>query len=380
MIIRLLLLFLFCSISPISHAGSCEERAFSSYGAIVAFVKNRQGKFWEWKMGLPWASAIRESTIGWSHEEAILFLSALVSRIGIDKTLERLKYNYEDLAKMEFRDFMQKISFYDEINPEVAIRSLSYSFAGFKEQDLLHKTINKENIKKTYHLIKKFIGKEGAIHLLMTEPKIFEQARYEEISQVLPFVEQYTRSQKTTPSLERRLQMYFPIRLIHFRQALMRYLSFDVFVPLDHFSWKQPLSRDQAILKDRARFLQSEITVLFLSLSNSSFSYLTRVVDILETLLPQKQVSEIMTQHREIFKANPHHIHQNIQILKETLNQRETSSHLDVPLESVIADIIRGDPGAFFPISSSSIKRNHSFDEKTLRLRKTFIPYDQPNS
>ena len=308
------LVFLFCSVS---YAGPCEEQVFSGSGAFITFAKKELGKKLEWEMGTQWIEGIQKSTSNWNHTEANSFLKILVARIGEEKTIERLKYNYLNLENMEFGDFMQKLAFYDRIGYEVAQRSLSYSFSGFEVQNTIHKKGNIKNIRKIYDLIKSYIGMEGAVHLLMTEPTLYTQARYKEMNKVTAFVEQYTRAHKIkSRSLEQRLsQSSTSFQLIELQQAI-NHLPFDIWIPV-----RESMSKNSV----RAETLRIQVTELFLALSQSTLSHLKHTVKLLENYLTPQEISEIMLEHKEIWTANSDFIQRNIDILKKTLKGKDRS-------------------------------------------------------
>ena len=312
-------IFLFAFLfSVISLAGPCEDKAFSDNRggalAFIAFVKEKGVMGGDREITSHNIERIQESTANWSYSEATLFLQVLVGKIGTNKTTERITQDYSALANIELGDFMQKLKFYDAISPDVASRSLSHSFTGFKVQNNLHKTANPYNIKNTYKLIKTYIGITGAINLLMTKPSIYTQANHKRMKNVMIFVEKYIRKHKIRTPLKERLNTTdIPIQLIELQQAI-NHLKFSFFEPTP-----SNLSVGNSKKGLQHISLRNQVISMFSAFSQSTLSNLKQTVRFLKIYIPPEEISEIMLNHPEIFTVKVSRVKKNVHILKSLL-------------------------------------------------------------
>ena len=138
----------------------------SAAEVFINFARRHTGEDFERVMGANWVGKITEYTQAWTANGATEFLDYLVSLIGVDLTLARIK-TASYFFTMYYISFRKRVEFYraEEYLGEEGVKTkLRQSFNGFH-------TGHVENIKNTIQQIQNVIGKKG-IKEIFSKPKV----------------------------------------------------------------------------------------------------------------------------------------------------------------------------------------------------------------
>lgn len=332
--------FLFFSLPSWVFANTCEE-GFSSGEVFISFIKKRIRGSVEKELKPNWSKKIIKKTKHWTRTEALQFLDFLINRIGEKETLQKLIF-FPDFPNTGFNDFIKKIPIYDQINKEIITAILTEHIIPIS---LFLQAENIRKIQKIYPLMESYIGKQGAIYLLIDLHKVFFKTNPNETRKVIDFINDYTKKHALiTDTLNNRVD-YFRQFISYltsppFFQVDISDIKFSNFRELKEFS-KLILKKSRKLHEKRIETkkverettetpqnntmedvvlmhtINTKIASMFVAYSKAKLRNLKKTVAILEQYIKPEEVASIMMNSTEIYSVNPKHLKKVINILKK---------------------------------------------------------------
>ena len=335
--------FIFFSLSTWVFANPCEE-AFSSGagGVFISFVKKQMGKEFETELPANWSDKIVEKTKHWTREEALQFLDFLINRRGELSTVEHLESLADLSSTISFKDFMNKVNFYDRINKDIIDELLNREREEF-EFLLTNNDINTVKIQQLNQLIESYVGKKGASYvmrdlILERDGELNNPNLLKEMRKVLNFVDSYTKKHGVvTDTLDNRVNFFkqfvsLPREERPLPSQLKSKIQFSNFSELREFSelifdkleQEEKISELVGELYSLKRILtfslqniiKVKITNLFSAYYELKLSDLRKVVKIFEQYIPPAEVANILMNETGIYAMNPKRLKEVIRLLE----------------------------------------------------------------
>ena len=332
---------MFFSLSTRVFANPCEE-AFSSGagGVFISFLKGQMGKEFEIGLSANWTEKITENTKHWTRVEALQFLNFLNNRSGELSSVEYVKSFADSSHTISFKDFMNKVNFYDRINKDIVDELLMRDRErGFRFL-LTNNTINEVTVRQIGEIMESYIGETGASYLMgdliLERGSELNNFNPKEMKKVMNFVDRYTKKHGvTSDTLDSRVNFFrqfisLPQGEQHRSRITLR--NFDelkefsklIFEALREEEGKisatvgQFYSSRKILTFSLRSMIRAKITNLLSAYYDSKLSDLKKVVKIFEQYISPEGVAYMLMNKVDIYMVNPKHLKEVVDLLEET--------------------------------------------------------------
>ncbi len=330
----LLSVLLFFSLPNWVLAISCGE-VFANKEVFISFAKKLRGEGYEKEFGTDWSQKVAENTKHWTRMEVSQFMDFLNNRIGEENTLKRIEFISSGMVNVSFKEFMEMVKFYDQISKDILdilLYQMSQRIAETRDYFLMfmrNYTLDTVKAQKLSKVIGDYFGGVGIAHV-MSRVSIHE-VDVKEIGRVMYFVNTYISKYGGSPNiLENRVDFFREVVRVDIIQKRPKIIlkNFDELkqfggVLVEEIRRK---STHNTTVKNMLDLLNSTLTValldvkvnrMFYILSTAKKHTLIETVRILEEYIEPKEIAQLMVNVPEIYLANPKHLMEVINILKQ---------------------------------------------------------------
>lgn len=331
----LLSFLLFFSLSNWVLATSCKG-GFTNENIFISFAKKVRGEeSYEKELGTEWSRKVAENTEHWTRREVSEFIDFLSHRIGEKRTLLTIHYISSGIAGISFKEFMEMVRFYDQISKDIldallyqmnehTVEAVDYFLMFVKNY-----TSNKVKAKELSTVLGSYFGGVGVAHIMGRLP--LHEVDLKEIGEVVGFVNSYIGKHGGVPNIsENRVNFFREVVRIDITQERPKIVLKNLGelkqfggVLVEEIRKGDTNSTTVKSVSDlfnnilTLKLLEVKVNGVFYGLSSVSKRTLIETVRILEEYVEPKEVAEFMVNVPEIYLANPKHLTEVINILKQ---------------------------------------------------------------
>ena len=320
--------------SQASFSSSCEE-VFANKEVFISFAKNLRREGYEKELGADWSQKVAENTKHWNRMEVSQFIDFLSNRIGEENTLKRVESISYGMVNVSFKEFMEMVRFYDQISKDI-LDTLLYPMnkhvvetGDYFLMFMRNYTLDKVKAQKFSKVIGGYFGGLGIAHV-MSKSSIHE-VDLSEIGKVMSFVNAYIKKHGDAPNtLENRVSFFREVVRMDITQKRPKIIlkNFDELKQFGGVLVEEIRRRNinNTTVKDvldlfsstlTLKLLDTKVNRMFYNLSNAKKHTLIETVRILEEYIEPKEIAKLMVNVPEIYLANPRHLTEVINVLKQ---------------------------------------------------------------
>ena len=336
MFLKFFLSFFLCISLPIYAFANFCEKGFSAGDVFISFVKKQVGSKHLETERPTWSAVIIEDAKHWTREEASQLLDFLINRVGEEGAAGWLM-SPSQIPKMSVNSFIKKITAYDKIDKKIT-SSILINYNIPTSSVLTANNVRK--VKKMFHLIESYIGKQGALYLLghhHSAYEIFFKSNFNETKKIIDFIDEYSKKHGFVMDTLHGIVDYF-----------RRFTSPPQIIPLLNFSELKEFGKliseaikekeetgeihETADIRNTATSsvrgiiyivkddIYDKAALLFSAFSKANFQKLKETVAILEEYIDPVEVANMMMMRRNktaIYSVDPQNLNEVINILKK---------------------------------------------------------------
>ena len=329
-----IVLFIFIS----SWTSAMCEDGFSSEEILISFAKKQMGeKIFEKELGNEWSQKITQKTKNWNRADTSQFLDFLIHRFGEENTLEVLKAFLEFEGIFTPNEFINRVTFYDQINKNIVNHILLFH-ADF---DMLMTNSNPSHIKNIYSLIESYIGAEGASYVmwhLLIYRDMLSEAIPKEMRKVMWFVADYTNKHGVTTDTPTNKVGLFKawVSRTNRKPSEIQFENFREFIEFNKIV-AETLNKQAKGEEDNIHgkgnidlfLLQFElyfkVSSLFFGFYHTNYHNLKKTINILREYITPTEIAELLMNEPGIYSVDPKNLQAVINILKNIYVATEQS-------------------------------------------------------
>ena len=287
-------------------------------------------------MDAGWIKKIEENTKHWTRAEAVQFLEFLVYRSGEINTVRHIRILADFTNVVSFNEFMNKVSFYDQINKDTIGIIQSKDFF---EHLVTNIPMDKVKVQQVYQIIKSHVGGTAAAYimrqLVLERWNGLHDVNPIETQQVINFVKNYIEKHTViTNTLDDRVSFFrYYLSFLPSKQQTLSDIKFNSFSELREFS---RLIAEVLLKKEETEahyntektdivsilnlqiIMNTKVLIPFHYFSRAKLRDLQETIAILEKYIPPELiVQRMLNGGGGVFSANPKHLQEVIDLLRD---------------------------------------------------------------
>ena len=269
----------------------------------------------------------------WSYEDTMNLMLFLRERIGVEKTIERLR-SLSLLTRTNLEQFKRRLFFFEKYIGESEVnKRLRNTLRHFTRGDV-------QQMEAAAQFLQRYIGDQQTVQVMTQNISVFFKLNVEEFQFVAAVLEEYLGKDKTVQLIINQFSDFSVIRLETLQQiikALQRFLDeqeiarliqkhLKLFSALNHEKFSQTLSILETILNiSQIKIIVEESSMDFV---HSTPGHLQQTISFLkEELWTEEEIGVFIVQHLQIFfNIQPYHLRYIVQELKNYVGVERTRS------------------------------------------------------
>ena len=262
----------------------------------------------------------------WSYEDTMSLISFLKERIGVEKTIERLR-SLSFLNRTNVEQFKRRVFFFDKYIGESEVnKKLRRTLRHFIRGDV-------QQMEAAAQFLQRYIGDQQTVQVMTQNTFVFFKLNVEELQLIVAVIEEYLGREKTEQLIVSQFRAFSVIRLEPFQlivAVIEEYLGREKTEKLIVSQFRafsvirlEPFQLIVALIEE---YLGREKTEKLIVSQFQDFSVIKlepfqQIIQELQRFLDEQKIARLIQKHLKLFSVlDPERFSQALSILETTLN------------------------------------------------------------